>query len=192
MLSQRSTWRSAREHCSSNRVMPGCFQNKQNCKTMKRWCASICWFGFLGAAYPQWKWHCLWNGAYKQSKPWWFPLNNMLTNDADQLRRVKTNFKEVMLCRKGIGCNEQARSVACHSHHFRRRPFSWGFFFSFLPFKGPKDLQPFCSQVLNGIFERDDWLEACKLPLGVIPGGTGNGLARWILWRKRDNLAGQS
>merc|ERR1712172_94261 len=27
-------------------------------------------------------------------------------------------------------------------------------------------------EVLNGIFERDDWLEACKLPLGVIPGGS--------------------
>merc|ERR1711936_1056919 len=25
-------------------------------------------------------------------------------------------------------------------------------------------------EVLNGIFERDDWMEACKLPLGVIPG----------------------
>ena len=34
------------------------------------------------------------------------------------------------------------------------------------------------TQVLNGIFEREDWLKACKLPLGVIPGGTGNGLAR--------------
>ena len=34
------------------------------------------------------------------------------------------------------------------------------------------------TQVLNGIFERDDWMKACKLPLGVIPGGTGNGLAR--------------
>ena len=37
---------------------------------------------------------------------------------------------------------------------------------------------PDATQVLNGIFERDDWIDACKLPLGVIPGGTGNGLAR--------------
>ena len=34
-------------------------------------------------------------------------------------------------------------------------------------------------QVLNGLFEREDWASACKLPVGVIPGGTGNGLARW-------------
>ena len=46
-------------------------------------------------------------------------------------------------------------------------------------FEGPTDLTTLmCTQVLNGIFERDDWMDACKLPLGVIPGGTGNGLAR--------------
>ena len=45
--------------------------------------------------------------------------------------------------------------------------------------RGPTDLKTLMrTQVLNGIFERDDWMDACKLPLGVIPGGTGNGLAR--------------
>merc|ERR1711971_1230194 len=42
-------------------------------------------------------------------------------------------------------------------------------------------------EVLNGIFERDDWLEACKLPLGVIPGGTGNGLARTIQFENNES-----
>lgn len=36
-------------------------------------------------------------------------------------------------------------------------------------------------EVINGIFERWDWSEvAPKLPIGVIPGGSGNGLARSI------------
>ncbi|KAF7265927.1 hypothetical protein GWI33_020670 [Rhynchophorus ferrugineus] len=36
-------------------------------------------------------------------------------------------------------------------------------------------------EVLNGIFERFDWAEAIKsIPLGVVPGGSGNGLARSI------------
>ena len=52
------------------------------------------------------------------------------------------------------------------------------FFMRFL-LRRPTDLKTLMrTQVLNGIFERDDWMEACKLPLGVIPGGTGNGLAR--------------
>ncbi|KAJ8955775.1 hypothetical protein NQ317_018948 [Molorchus minor] len=35
--------------------------------------------------------------------------------------------------------------------------------------------------VINGIFERWDWKEAIKsVPIGVIPGGSGNGLARSI------------
>merc|ERR1711953_35725 len=42
-------------------------------------------------------------------------------------------------------------------------------------------------EVLNGIFERDDWMEACKLPLGVIPGGTGNGLARTIQFENNES-----
>ena len=43
-------------------------------------------------------------------------------------------------------------------------------------------------QVLNGLFEREDWASACKLPVGVIPGGTGNGLARW---QRRTHRTGQ-
>lgn len=36
-------------------------------------------------------------------------------------------------------------------------------------------------EVLNGIFERWDWSEVIRsLPIGVIPGGSGNGLARSI------------
>jgi diacylglycerol kinase family enzyme len=42
-------------------------------------------------------------------------------------------------------------------------------------------------EVLNGIFERDDWLKACQLPLGVIPGGTGNGLARTIQFENNES-----
>jgi len=42
-------------------------------------------------------------------------------------------------------------------------------------------------EVLNGIFERDDWMDACKLPLGVIPGGTGNGLARTIQFENNES-----
>jgi len=37
-------------------------------------------------------------------------------------------------------------------------------------------------EVVNGLFDRPDWREALhRLPLGVIPGGSGNGLARSIL-----------
>lgn len=37
-------------------------------------------------------------------------------------------------------------------------------------------------EVLNGLFDRPDWREALsRLPLGLIPGGSGNGLARSIL-----------
>lgn len=38
-------------------------------------------------------------------------------------------------------------------------------------------------EVINGIFERWDWSEIIKLiPIGVIPGGSGNGLARSIAY----------
>lgn len=38
-------------------------------------------------------------------------------------------------------------------------------------------------EVVNGLFERWDWLEAIKqLPIGVVPGGSGNGLARSIAY----------
>jgi sphingosine kinase len=32
-------------------------------------------------------------------------------------------------------------------------------------------------EALNGLFQRNDWSEVCKIPLGVLPGGSGNGLA---------------
>ncbi|CAH1164836.1 unnamed protein product [Phyllotreta striolata] len=36
-------------------------------------------------------------------------------------------------------------------------------------------------EVLNGLFERSDWSEVVRtLPLGIVPGGSGNGLARSI------------
>jgi sphingosine kinase len=36
-------------------------------------------------------------------------------------------------------------------------------------------------EVINGLFEREDWQKAIKeLPIGVIPCGSGNGLAKAI------------
>lgn len=35
-------------------------------------------------------------------------------------------------------------------------------------------------EVFNGLMARDDWEKAVKLPVGVIPGGSGNGLAASI------------
>lgn len=32
-------------------------------------------------------------------------------------------------------------------------------------------------EVVNGLMSREDWSEAIKIPLGIIPGGSGNGLA---------------
>lgn len=38
-------------------------------------------------------------------------------------------------------------------------------------------------EVINGLFERWDWAEAVqRIPIGVIPGGSGNGLARSIAY----------
>ncbi|CAM0883323.1 unnamed protein product [Alopecurus aequalis] len=36
-------------------------------------------------------------------------------------------------------------------------------------------------EVLNGILQRTDWEEAIKMPIGVIPAGTGNGMAKSLL-----------
>ncbi|KAG0477227.1 hypothetical protein HPP92_013631 [Vanilla planifolia] len=36
-------------------------------------------------------------------------------------------------------------------------------------------------EVLNGLLQREDWNTAIKLPLGIIPAGTGNGLAKSLL-----------
>lgn len=35
-------------------------------------------------------------------------------------------------------------------------------------------------EVYNGLMERPDWEKAVKIPIGIIPGGSGNGLARSI------------
>lgn len=35
-------------------------------------------------------------------------------------------------------------------------------------------------EVYNGLMERPDWEQAVKIPIGIIPGGSGNGLARSI------------
>ncbi|RVX08568.1 Sphingosine kinase 1 [Vitis vinifera] len=36
-------------------------------------------------------------------------------------------------------------------------------------------------EVVNGLLERDDWDSAIKMPIGVIPAGTGNGMAKSLL-----------
>uniref|UniRef100_A0A7I4FBM7 sphingosine kinase n=1 Tax=Physcomitrium patens TaxID=3218 RepID=A0A7I4FBM7_PHYPA len=36
-------------------------------------------------------------------------------------------------------------------------------------------------EVLNGLLERSDWERAIKMPIGIIPAGTGNGLAKSVL-----------
>ncbi|KAL2652375.1 hypothetical protein R1flu_020503 [Riccia fluitans] len=37
------------------------------------------------------------------------------------------------------------------------------------------------TEVLNGLLERPDWEQAIKMPLGIIPAGTGNGMAKSLL-----------
>ena len=37
------------------------------------------------------------------------------------------------------------------------------------------------NEVLEGLMGRDDWRRAMQLPLGIVPGGTGNGMAISIL-----------
>ena len=49
-------------------------------------------------------------------------------------------------------------------------------------------------EVLNGLFDRPDWREAMEcLPLGIVPGGSGNGLARSIIHLQKEifNLKSQ-
>ncbi|KAK4794116.1 hypothetical protein SAY86_012110 [Trapa natans] len=36
-------------------------------------------------------------------------------------------------------------------------------------------------EVINGLLERDDWKAAIKMPLGMIPAGTGNGMVKSLL-----------
>ena len=38
-------------------------------------------------------------------------------------------------------------------------------------------------EVYNGLFDREDWLVSCQIPIGVIPAGSGNGLACSIAWQ---------
>ncbi|KAG8099666.1 hypothetical protein GUJ93_ZPchr0013g34700 [Zizania palustris] len=42
-------------------------------------------------------------------------------------------------------------------------------------------------EVVNGLLQREDWKTAIKIPLGIIPAGTGNGMAQSLL-----HLAGES
>ena len=42
-------------------------------------------------------------------------------------------------------------------------------------------------EVLNGLFERPDWREAMdSLPLGIVPAGSGNALARSIIHQQNE------
>nr|ACR36600.1 unknown [Zea mays] len=36
-------------------------------------------------------------------------------------------------------------------------------------------------EVVNGLLQREDWETAIKVPLGIVPAGTGNGMARSLL-----------
>ncbi|KAA0052712.1 hypothetical protein IC582_017926 [Cucumis melo] len=36
-------------------------------------------------------------------------------------------------------------------------------------------------EVINGLLRRDDWVDAIKTPLGVVPAGTGNGMVKSLL-----------
>ncbi|WCJ26945.1 sphingosine kinase 1 [Euphorbia peplus] len=36
-------------------------------------------------------------------------------------------------------------------------------------------------EVVNGLLTRDDWRDAIKIPLGLVPAGTGNGMAKSLL-----------
>ncbi|KAB1221898.1 Sphingosine kinase 1 [Morella rubra] len=36
-------------------------------------------------------------------------------------------------------------------------------------------------EVVNGLLERDDWEAAIKMPIGLVPAGTGNGMAKSLL-----------
>ena len=43
-------------------------------------------------------------------------------------------------------------------------------------------------EVINGLMKRGDWRQAIRLPVGVIPCGTGNALAAAILWSCGESL----
>lgn len=33
------------------------------------------------------------------------------------------------------------------------------------------------SEIVNGLLKREDWKKVCKIPIGIIPAGTSNGMA---------------
>ncbi|XP_023324996.1 sphingosine kinase 2 isoform X2 [Eurytemora carolleeae] len=41
-------------------------------------------------------------------------------------------------------------------------------------------------EMINGLFERKDWSSSFKTPFGVIPGGSGNGLARSLAYHRKE------
>ncbi|PKU84606.1 sphingosine kinase 2-like isoform X1 [Dendrobium catenatum] len=47
-------------------------------------------------------------------------------------------------------------------------------------------------EVVNGLLQREDWDTAIKVPLGIIPAGTGNGLAKSILDAAGENYSIQN
>ncbi|KAK3165635.1 hypothetical protein QOZ80_1AG0035840 [Eleusine coracana subsp. coracana] len=44
-------------------------------------------------------------------------------------------------------------------------------------------------EVVNGILQRSDWEEAIKMPIGVVPAGTGNGMAKSLLHAARETYS---
>lgn len=43
----------------------------------------------------------------------------------------------------------------------------------------------FSLQIYNGLFAREDWDSICRIPVGAIPQGSGNGLARSLAHFKK-------
>ena len=43
-------------------------------------------------------------------------------------------------------------------------------------------------EVYNGLFDREDWRVSSHIPIGVIPAGSGNGLACSIAWQTRGSF----
>lgn len=43
--------------------------------------------------------------------------------------------------------------------------------------QNPWLLFPVPTQVINGLMDREDWEQAIRTPLGILPGGSGNALA---------------
>ena len=41
------------------------------------------------------------------------------------------------------------------------------------------------TQVINGIMEREDWKEAIKTPIGMLPTGSGNALCASALYESK-------